>query len=196
MAVFGQDQFDRFRIDGNVIGPLKDPLHIRDGPLLKPLFLVWRVLPGNQEIAVGVEGFVGAKQRHELAAMLLAAPEVEITEEAPRLLVLTFRPGVRPRQAIDQCERRDGNEPLVGGNGLLRRCAALRMRKYARRRLRCCRWTVLHAPRPGCSRICRCHLVSPPRSARPAAPLWRRLIALSRRRRNRSPVWSRNVAAR
>ncbi len=75
--------------------------------------LVRREGARHQQIAVGAERLVGFLELVQLRVVLLAAPVIEIAEEAARLLGLSGRPGGRRGQAVEQRKTGDGDEALL-----------------------------------------------------------------------------------
>src|SRR5690606_33761635 len=67
---------------------------------------------GHQQIAVRAEGLVVLLEAQKAGTVLLLAPVVQVSEKPARIRRLTIRPDMRLRQAIDEREPRDRNEPL------------------------------------------------------------------------------------
>ncbi len=80
--------------------------------------LVRREGARHQQVAVGAERLVGLLQLVQLRVVLLAAPMIEVAEEAARLLRLPGRPGGRRRQAVEQRKAGDRDEALLAACAL------------------------------------------------------------------------------
>ncbi len=113
-----QDLLDVIVVDADVVRLVEDARHALDHARLHDGALVRREGARHQQVAVGAERLVGLLELVQLRVVLLAAPVIEVAEEAARLFALSRRPGRRRRQAVEQRKAGDRDEALLAACAL------------------------------------------------------------------------------
>jgi hypothetical protein len=119
--VLGQDEVHVGRIDAREVALLQQVGHLLHEPLLHDRALLRAEGARLEQIAVGAERLVGLLQVEQLHGIGVAAPVIEVAQEAARLHRVAVRPEVGGRQPVHQGMAGDGQELLAAACG----CRAL-----------------------------------------------------------------------